>query len=141
MQSVTFEKHVGWLPGMSVVKLHAEYTLGSGLGAWSMLKCDINRFTKDVKEQCLREIANDTINRMTMVNPERHPQRGGTFGQHGSLKVDIVAVDCEDDVMHIDELEKAMYSAFWTQVADDQAGGCLTSCSATDSSACGLIAS
>ena len=111
MQSVTFEKHVGWLPGMSVVKLHAkcEYTSGSGVDASSRLKCDINRFTKDVKEQCLREIANDTINRMTMVNPERHPQRGGMYGQHTNLKVDIVAVDCEDDVMHINELEEAMY--------------------------------
>ena len=111
MQSVTFEKHVGWLPGMSVVKLHAkcEYTSGSGVDASSRLKCDINRFTKDVKEQCLREIANDTINRMTMVNPERHPQRCGMYGQHTNLKVDIVAVDCEDDVMHINELEEAMY--------------------------------
>ena len=134
MQSVTFEKHVGWLPGMSVVKLHAkcDYTPGSGVDTSSRLNCEINRFIKYVKEQCLREIANDTINRMTMVNPERHPHRSGMYGHLTNLKVDIMAVDCEDDVMHINELEKAMCGD-WRHLVVDQAGS-LTSCSAADSS-------
>jgi hypothetical protein len=119
----TFEKHVSWMPGMSVVRLRATCELVTNDEDLTRLNNEINMFIRDAKEHCLREIANDSINTIMIVNPKRYPQGGGMYGQHTNFKAEVMAVDYGGgvmdnaaDVMHIDELEGAMHSAIWKHV-------------------------
>jgi hypothetical protein len=112
----TFEKHVSWMPGMSVVRLRATCEFATSDEDLTRLNNEINMFIRDTKEHCLREIANDSIKTITIVNPKRYPQGGGMYGQHTNYKAEVMAVDNAADVMHIDELEGAMHSAIWKHV-------------------------
>jgi hypothetical protein len=119
MQTATFERNVGWMPSMSVVRLDAQcvYTIESGGDALNRLNKEINTFARNAKEHCLREIANDSINRIMIVNSERHPQRMGTFGEHTRMTANVNALEDAADILHIDELEKEIRDAFWKHIA------------------------
>ncbi len=111
------------MPGMSVVRLRATCELVTNDEDLTRLNNEINMFIRDAKEHCLREIANDSINTIMIVNPKRYPQGGGMYGQHTNFKAEVMAVDYGGgvmdnaaDVMHIDELEGAMHSAIWKHV-------------------------
>ena len=123
MQTVTFESYVDWKPDMSVVKLHAQcdYTLAQSAEALSKFSEEIDMFTRFATEHCLREIANDSIKTVMIVSPERQPQGGGMYGKHTRFKAEVIAVNRGDaaDVMHVDELQKAIHGAFWKQIALD----------------------
>ena len=118
----TFEKHVSWMPGMSVVRLRATCEFATNDEDLTQLNNEINMFIRDTKAHCLREIANDSIKNIMIVNPKRYPQGGGMYGQHTNYKAEVMAVDNAADVMHIDELEGAMHSAIWKHVVCARAG-------------------
>jgi len=117
----TFEKNVSWMPGMSVVRLRA--TCVTDDEDRTRLNNEINMFIRDAKKHCLREIANDSIKTIMTVTPKRYPQGGGMYGQHTNFKVEVMAVDNAEDVIHIDELEGAMHSEIWKHIVCNTAEG------------------
>jgi hypothetical protein len=116
---VTYDIHVGWMPDMSAVKLHVKCEYMLVAGTEQQLNNELNQFIRFTKENCLREIANDSINRIMVVNPERHPKGGGMYGQHSRFKAEIMALNHEDatDVVHVGQLDAAIRNAFWKHVA------------------------
>ena len=125
--AASFEHHVGWLPGMAMVKLSVkwEYKEIADGDALEVMSGQIDRFAREAWECCLKEIAACSVERKLFPGgvSKRAAASTGMFAgdQAVLMHVNVTGVSMQDvlgagsemEIVDVDKLEMVLRGSMW----------------------------